>query len=224
MNNEKKPSDTELLKTIEWRLEETIAAFTVQLIISENCNKNPALHKVINDWNGFWKPISIGLETTIIIGIIAIIETGSNNATLLQVYNNLKKNGKLSPSFPQNFDNDLNTISKRYVKFRNKIFGHNDTKRDGFVNEFSNAGFTYETIGQDLNALKYALKVLSHANGGGTIPDKNSAKNMFNFSDLYIAHTKEHCSGFLAKLAAVAPDFLNDTKNSNSNFLQWLLQ
>ncbi len=211
-------SETELLKTIEWRLEETIAAFTVSSLTNENCDKNPELHKLINDWNGFWKPLTIGLETTVIVGIYAMVDSRDDCATLLSVYNNLKNNKQLPSDFPQEFEEKLKDIQKRYSKYRNKVYAHTDKERE----KHSINGFTYETIAQDLDELKYALKVLWHVHGDG-IPDKSSTKEMIYNCDLYISHVKENTSGFLAKLADKAPDLSNDSGESSSDFLKWLL-
>jgi hypothetical protein len=191
-----------LLETVEWRLEETIVAFTVMQVINENCNAdvNPALHKAINERGGFWKPVTVGLQTTVITGINAILdERSSDSATLYLVFKRLKM--QLPPSFPQSFKNDIDTIRNRYKKFRHKLFGHNDIKREAIANEFDQAGFTWNSIAADLGDLEYAFKVLWHVEGGQPIPDKTSATRIIYPCDMSIARTKEHTVGFLGSLA-----------------------
>jgi hypothetical protein len=70
------PTARELLETAAWRLEETLEAFTVMRMINENCasDANPTLHQAIQDRAGFWKPVTVGLQTTVITGIHAILD------------------------------------------------------------------------------------------------------------------------------------------------------
>lgn len=193
----------DLLKIVEWRLEETIEAFTVMRAINESCNSDvsPTLHKTINACGGFWKPVTVGLQTTVITGINAILDKGSSDsATLYVVFNKL--NTQLPPTFPQSFESDLDEIRNRYKKFRHKLFGHNDIKREAIANEFDQAGFTWDSIAADLGDIEYAFKVLCHVEGGQSIPDEASAKGMIYPYAISIMRTKDDTTRFLSGLAA----------------------
>lgn len=191
----------ELLKTVEWRIEETLEAFTVMRVINENCasDANPTLHQAIQDRAGFWKPVTVGLQTTVITGINAILDKfSSDSATLYLILNRLQPN--LPTSFPSNFEAGLDTIRDRYKRFRHKLFGHNDITREAIATEFDQAGFTWESIAADLSDLEYALKVLWHVEGGNPIPDKATAKGMIYQYSLAVARTAQHTSEFLSGL------------------------
>lgn len=192
----------DLLETVEWRLEETIEAFTVMRTINEHCNidVNPAIHKAINDRAGFWKPVTVGLQTTVIIGINAILDKErSDSATLYLVHNKLK--AKLPLSFPLSFEHDLDTIHNRYKKFRHKLFAHNDKKREAIVNDFDQAGFSWDSLATDLSNLEYAFKVLWHVMGDQPIPDKATAKTKIYPYVMSVIRTTQDTSALLACIA-----------------------
>lgn len=191
----------ELLETVEWRLEETLEAFTVMRVINENCanDANPTLHQAIQDRSGFWKPITVGLQTTVITGINAILDKfSSDSATLYLILNRLHP--KLPALFPSNFEAELDAIRDRYKKFRHKLFGHNDIKREAIAIEFDQAGFTWESIAADLTDLEFVLKVLWHVEGSNPIPDRAAAKGMIYPYSLAVARTAQHTSEFLSAL------------------------
>ena len=191
----------DLLETVEWRLEETLEAFTVMRVINENCagDANPTLHQAIQDRAGFWKPVTVGLQTTVITGINAILDKFSDDsATLYLILKRLQP--KLSASFPSTFESELDAIRDRYKRFRHKLFGHNDIKREAIATEFDQAGFTWESLAADIGHLEYALKVLWHVEGGNPIPDKTTAKGMIYPYSLAVARTVQHTSGFLSGL------------------------
>lgn len=195
------PTVRDLLETVECRLGETIEAFTVLRSINESCNAqvNPAMNKAINKRAGFWTPVTVGLQTTVITGIISILDKGSeSSATLYLVLNKLGV--KLPPSFPPNFENDLDVIRDRYKKFRHKLFGHNDIRREAIANEFDQPGFTWESIAVDLDHLEHAFKVLWHVDGGDPIPDAASTKQMQYPYNMSVSRTKEHTSAFISSL------------------------
>lgn len=191
----------ELLETVQWRIEETLEAFTVMRVINENCasDASPALHQAIQDRAGFWKPVTAGLQTTVITGINAILDKfSSDSATLYLILNRLQSN--LPASFPPNFEADLDTIRDRYKRFRHKLFGHNDIKREAIAAEFDQAGFTWESIAADIGDLEYALKVLWHVESSNPIPDKTTAKGLIYPYTLSVTRTAQHTSEFLTTL------------------------
>lgn len=193
----------ELLETVEWRLGETIEVFTVMRTINENCNTdvNPKLHGIINARAGFWKPVTLGLQTTVITGINAVLDKGSRDSATLYLV--LKKLNAQSPSsIPAGIESDLDTIRDRYKKFRHKLFGHNDINREAIANEFDQAGFTWVSLATDLGELEYALKVLWNVMSGQAIPDRSLAKQMIYPYTMSVARTQQDTSAFLADIDA----------------------
>lgn len=191
----------ELLETVEWRLGETVEAFTVMRTINENCNTevNPTLHATINARAGFWKPVTVGLQTTVITGINAVLDKGSSDSATLYLV--LKKLNIQSPSsIPAGIESNLDTIRDRYKKFRHKLFGHNDINREAIANEFDQSGFTWVSLSADLEELEYVFKVLWHVIGGQPIPDKSSAKKMIYPYTMSVARTQKDTSDFLADI------------------------
>lgn len=195
----------ELLETVEWRLGETVEAFTLMRTINERCNTevNSTLHALINARGGFWKPVTVGLQTTVITGINALLDKGSNDSATLYLV--LKKlSAQPQSPLPAGIENTLDTIRDRYKKFRHKLFGHNDINREAVANEFDQAGFTWVSLGADLEELEYVFKLLWHVMGGQPIPDRSMAKAMIYPYAMSVARTQKDTSEFLADVEAYA--------------------
>lgn len=168
------------LLTIETRLGETLEAFVVARQINEACNKetSPALNAAINRRGGFWQAVLVSLQTTQFVGINALLDRNSNDsATLYLVANELERTNPAGV-LPPTLIADLDVIRDRYKKYRHKLFGHNDKDRDNVINNFNNAGFTWQSLSQDLFELEYAFKVLFEAMRGRPIPSKERAKEI----------------------------------------------
>jgi hypothetical protein len=193
----------ELLETVEWRLEETIAAFTVTRAINERCMNDVSLNlkERINSRSGFWKPVTVGLQTTVFLGICAILDKNSDDsATLYLILKKLKNTRPELPTIPANLEIDLDVIRTRYSRFRHKLFGHNDINREVIANIFDEAGFTWDSIASDLAELEYIFKVLWHLESGNNIPDRPSAEKMIYPYRMFVAKSQIDTLEFLDEI------------------------
>ena len=191
----------DLLNTVEWRLEETLQAFEAHRILNQMCNKadSPELFDLINLYAGFWQPVGVGLQTALFMGINAILDKRSgDSATLYRCLGLLNERQK--ENLPSGFEARLDEIRSRYARFRHKLFGHNDSRREEVIVEFGDAGFSWDSIGADLQALKYALKVISNLAAGEQVPSIGETDRMIYRHDLATEKTRTDSHAFVETL------------------------
>jgi hypothetical protein len=193
----------EHLSVIETRLSETLESFAVQKVINEKCNEidDAKLYEIINKRVAFWQALLLAHQTTQFLGINSLLDKNSSDSATL--YSVLKALEISRPGVvPIGLENDLDAIRSKYAKFRHKLFGHNDKKRQDVVNQFNNAGFTWQSQASDLEKLEYAFKVLFEANSGRPIPSQIVAQKMKFPYQISVERTTRDTESVLADLRA----------------------
>lgn len=173
------------LQVVEPRLSETLESFEVSRKINELCDRtaNPALANVIDSHAGFWQATLAAHQAAMLMGINALLdEHSTDSATLYSVYREIDA---LRPGvLPPDLKATLDKVRTKYKKFRHKLFGHNDLKRDRVVKQFNDAGFTWVSLAADLNELDFTFKVLFEAVSGRPIPTRADAERiLFPYSE-----------------------------------------
>jgi hypothetical protein len=188
-----------LLATIHWRLEEVLALFAAHRSMHQLNGKSVdvPLAAALNRFSGFWHPVSVGLQTALFVGIVAILDKNSTeSATLYSAIRGL--NSLERAKLPAHFETNLDAIHRRYKTYRHKLFGHNDRKRDAVLDEFTQAGFTWTLVEADLQELVYSLKVLYAIRESQAIPEREQSNSIIFQVDLAHAHARLHSAEFFA--------------------------
>lgn len=188
---------------LEVRLSEALQAFAILQSINRHFLEpsGDALRGSIAQRAGFWHPVTLGLQTTVLTSMMAILDKSRDDcATIYYVLDRLSP--AQSAAVPSDFERSLDTIRDRYKTYRHKIFAHNDLKRLAFAEAFDQAGFTWETVSNDLSALDYAAKVLGHVLDGKVPPSPSNAKHMLYSFNLAEAHSVAHCQAFVQEIGS----------------------
>ncbi|MDP1690417.1 MAG: hypothetical protein Q8L49_00370 [Burkholderiaceae bacterium] len=188
----------DVLHGVEWRLEEALQAFEAHRILHERCNSEaaPELNKAINDCAGFWQPVNIGLQSTLVIGIAALIDKERRDCSTLYKAIDLLTSDQRS-KLPVDFIDALDEIRGRYVKFRHKLFAHNDLNRGDVVIDMQNAGFTWDSVDADLLRLRRSLKFLRHLCAGKPPMNWGDLDSQIRLNELAILRTRRDTGAFL---------------------------
>lgn len=173
------PTLEDQLDTIQTRLGETLEVFAIANAINERADPSvdPDLNKAINRLGGFWQASLLAYQTTLFMGINAILDKENGDSATL--YSAMRALTATTPGIlPVDLEQKLDTIRNRYKKLRHKLFGHNDMERQKYVDEFNASGFTWPSLESDLRELEYIFKILFEAVRGRAIPSVQDAPRL----------------------------------------------
>ena len=205
------PLVNEAVEMLEVRLAEALQAFAVLQSVNRKSSEpsGEAVRQSISERNGFWLPVTLGLQTTVLTSIVALLDKSrSDCATFYYVINLLAPAQSLA--LPQGFAQSLDAIRDKYMTYRHKLFAHNDLKRIVVAEAFDQEGFTWASIGSDITTLDYAAKVLGHVLAGQTPPSMQAAKSMLYSFNLAEVQSVQHSDALLREVSPPAPLLSND--------------
>ena len=191
------------LENVQTRLGETLEVFAISYAINEHCDAtvDAAANKAINRLGGFWQASLLSYQTTLFMGINAILDKeSSDSATLYSALREIES--RAVGILPANLESTLDAIRNKYKKLRHKLFGHNDKKRQKFVDEFNASGFTWPSLEADLQQLEYVFKVLFEAMRGRPIPSVEDAQTMQFPYAAYVTRAKKDTLTLIGELRA----------------------
>lgn len=173
------PFDTEFttqLRLVEDRLSETWEALVVQRVINERANKegNPQLNAIINKHPGFWRVVNFSLQSGIFVGLFALLDKGPSSASMYSILKHAKQQHP-DPSL-NSLEATLDALRSKYSKYRHKIFGHNDQKRNDVIAQFNEEGFTWESLESDIEGIDHIWKTIWLLHRGDAAPSEERSK------------------------------------------------
>jgi hypothetical protein len=99
----------------------------------------------------------------------------------------------------------LDEIRNRYKKYRHKLFGHNDKKREDWVGRYNAAGITWASLEKDFEYLDYVFKCLWQVHKGEVVTDQTRARDLHFPHDqsrrAVIKDTEEFLRGLVSRSA-----------------------
>lgn len=167
---------TTQLQLVEDRLSETWEALAVQRVINERANKkaNPQLNAAINEHYGFWRVVNFSLQSSIFVGLFALLDKNTSSDSM---YSILKRAKHICPdSSLSTFEVTLDALRAKYGNYRNKIFGHNDRKRNDLIAQFNAEGFTWESLENDIVSMDHIWKTIWLLHRGNIAPTEDQSR------------------------------------------------
>ncbi len=196
------PLLNEAFDMLGMRLAEALQAFAVLQSVNRQFSEptGEAVRQSISERNGFWHPVTLGLQTTVLTSIVALLDKSrSDCATFYYVIDRLTSTQSLA--LPQGLAQSLDAIRDKYKTYRHKLFAHNDLKRLAIAEAFDREGFTWASVCSDLTMLDYAAKVLGHVRAGQTPPTTQAAKNMLSSFNLAEVHSVQHSDALMREVS-----------------------
>lgn len=194
------PLNTEFttqLRLVEDRLAETWEALTVQRVLNERANmdNSPQLNAAIKKHSGFWRVVNLSLQSSIFIGLFALLDKRPSNASMYSILKHAKQQ-RPDPSL-NTFDADLDALLSKYSKYRHKIFGHNDQKRNDVIAQFNAEGFTWESLENDIVRIDHIWKTIWLLHRGDAAPTEKRSKAFHFPHNSSRRSVSEHTEEFL---------------------------
>lgn len=192
----------ELLLGVEWRLDEAFQAFSILRQLNERCDANtcPQLSAIVDQTSSFWQAASLGLQTTLILCIAAVLDRRPDCAAFYSAIAALTppQKQRLSPALEKSLD----VVRDRYIKYRHKLFAHNDKRRCDLMLDMQSAGFSWDSVSQDLQQLNRTLKFLRDVATDMQLPDWRQLDTPIRMRDLSAMRAREHTDMLLDLLLA----------------------
>jgi hypothetical protein len=187
------------LEVVGLRLGETWEALAAEQKVHEIGSSNHEIQRAIDKHGNFWEITLLSLQTTWITGIFSLLDKDTKSATLYSVLNEIRKSNT-DAKFSE-MEGKLEVIGNRYNKYRHKLFGHNDKKRQTFANLFDAEGFTWQQNRDDTLFLDYVFKAVWLANDGEGIPTETEARERHFPHNCWVDGVKKHTEALLNELA-----------------------
>jgi hypothetical protein len=192
-----------VLTIVDSRMYETLQAFEVLCLLNERL-ESKALNDSVNASLGFWQPVTVGLQTTLILGVFALLDKkNSESATVYALRDELRAVGNSAAD--ADFWSDVDAIRKRYERARHKIFGHNDLCRDDEVFNFASMGLTWRIVQDDLATLRRTVKALYALFAGKALPTRADLDASLHEPDLGVIRTRRDTAAVLDRLSYIVP-------------------
>lgn len=198
------PNDelTRKLQLVEDRLSETWEALSVQRVINEHANKgkNPRLNVVINIHPGFWRVINFSLQSSIIIGLFALLDIGPKRVSMYSILSHAEHRYP-GPSL-EGFRGNLNVYRARYKTYRHNIFAHNNVQRRAVIETFNREGFTWSGLESDLADIDHIWKTIWFLHCRSAPPTREQSRLAQFPHNTSRAGVTEHTLSFLTMLSS----------------------
>lgn len=195
------PDLRSVLDAIEWRIEETLQAYEVQVTLNQRCvpENSKALHEAVNACAGFWHPVGIGLQMSLILGIFAVLDGKRKDSATLFVGERMLSDAQRQ-LLPLDFVSNLKIIEDRYARYRHKLFAHSDHTRADVAYKLEQEGFTWESVASDIRSLRGALRILQHVTVGRHLPSEDSNSGIIGSPELAAVRARRDTNLMLDQL------------------------